>query len=172
MDTRPGRLVSTQEGSQGSSSPGGTGKPRKGLKIYPALPHPYPLHPRPRARIQHGRQGQDNAPPDPKHVDTQIDMTFYMDTDTKSSHRNTALPQPFASSCTPPSGQDPLPRVSPTLKFPAKSPSGLGTTSLPQAQGAGPAKAARPLRRMRIPNNSMLNQGRLQGLEGTPWGVG
>lgn len=25
---------------------------------------------------------------------------------------------------------------------------------------------------MRIPNNSMLNQGRLQGLEGTPWGVG
>lgn len=25
--------------------PGGTGKPRKGLKIYPALPHPYPSPP-------------------------------------------------------------------------------------------------------------------------------
>ena len=45
VDTRTGRLESTQEGSQGSSSPGGTGKPRKGLKIYPILPHPHPSPP-------------------------------------------------------------------------------------------------------------------------------
>lgn len=45
MDTRTGSLESTQEGSQGSSSPGGKVKPRKGLNIYPTLPHPHPSPP-------------------------------------------------------------------------------------------------------------------------------
>lgn len=91
---------------------GGTqASPGKGSRSTPPYPIPTPPHPRPRARIQQGRQGQDNAPPDPKHVDTQIDMTLYMDTDTKSSHRNTALPQPFASSCTPPVAKTPFPGV-------------------------------------------------------------
>ena len=91
--------------------PGGTGKPRKGLKIYPALPHPYPSPPQTQSENPTRLAGARDAPPDPKHVDTQIDMTLHMDTDTKSSHQNTALPQPFASSCTPPVANTPFPRV-------------------------------------------------------------
>lgn len=43
--------------------------------------------------------GKKPALPNHKRMDTQIDMNLYMDTDTNSSLWNTALPQPFASSC-------------------------------------------------------------------------
>lgn len=69
VDTQTGNLGSIQKGSQGSS-PGGTGKPRKGYKIYP---HPIPHYPspalptpKPRAGSQHGRRGARQVPLQPQ----------------------------------------------------------------------------------------------------------
>lgn len=56
----------TQKGSQGSFSSVGTRKPRKDLKMHPTLPHLTPPDPRPRARIQHGRLGQETCPSQPQ----------------------------------------------------------------------------------------------------------
>lgn len=109
--TRIGRLGPTREGSQGSSSPGSTGKAQERTQDLPQpIPPPFsPPHPQTRSKNPTWQAwGRRSAPPDPKRMDTQRDTNLYMDTDTESSHSGTQLcPSPVQALATPPGTKTP-----------------------------------------------------------------